>query len=318
MDWSATGVAMVAARAIHFAATAVIVGTLVFRTNIAKAALRSKENVAIPFWTQTLHLLWACLAVGVISGLVWLLLQAVSMSGLPFGEAVSADVLSTVLNETQFGRLMEVRAGLAVALAACLAFDRAALAEWLALAAGLGLAASLAWTGHAGSTLGAMGDVHLAADALHLIAAATWIGGLVSLVLFFAAARNQATAWAPVAGDAAERFSILGMVSVATLSVTGIVNAWILVGSFRGLFTTEYGRVLMLKLGIFAAMLAVAAINRFYLMPRLALPSATGVQSDSLRQLTRNSVIEIALGLTILAIVGMLGMMHPAVHLVST
>ncbi|WFU74965.1 CopD family protein [Bradyrhizobium sp. CB2312] len=176
------------------------------------------------------------------------------------------------MNETQFGRLMEVRAGLAVALAACLAFDRAALAEWLALAAGLGLAASLAWTGHAGSTLGAIGDVHLAADALHLIAAAAWIGGLVSLVLFFAAARNQATAWAPVAGDAAERFSILGMVSVATLFVTGIVNAWILVGSFRGLFTTEYGRVLMLKLGIFAAMLAVAAINRFYLMPRLALP----------------------------------------------
>jgi len=318
MDWSATGALLIAIRAIHFAATAIAAGTLVFRAAIARPVLRADEAAAKSFRTQTLWVVSVGVVVAIVSGAVWLLLQSVSMSGLPFGEAVTADLLSTVLSETQFGQVTLIRLALAV-VAVSLAFGRSMTAERLALAAAAGFAASLAWTGHAASTLGATGYMHLAADALHLLAAAAWIGGLVSLVLLlFAAARNQPAAWAPFARDATERFSSLGMVSVATLIVTGVVNGWILVGSFRGLLATEYGRVLMLKLGIFAAMLAVAAINRFYLMPRLALPSANGVRLDALGQIMRNSVIEIALGLAILAIVGMLGMMHPAIHLVST
>jgi len=81
------------------------------------------------------------------------------------------------------------------------------------------------------------------------------------------------------------------------------------------LLVTEYGRLLMLKLGVFAVMLVFAAVNRFWLTPRLGLAMANGPQLDALRQLTRNSTIEIGLGLAIFAIVGMLGTMHPATHL---
>ena len=70
----------------------------------------------------------------------------------------------------------------------------------------------------------------------------------------------------------------------------------------------------MLKLGVFAIMLVFAAMNRFWLTPRLALSMASGPQLDALRQLTRNSTIEIGLGLAIFAIVGMLGTLHPATH----
>jgi hypothetical protein len=45
------------------------------------------------------------------------------------------------------------------------------------------------------------------------------------------------------------------------------------IGSFRGLVVTGYGQLLMLKLAAFAAMLALAAFNRFALTPRLALAS---------------------------------------------
>ncbi len=316
MDWSGAGAFLVLTRAIHFAATMVTAGTLVFRIAIARPVLRSEEAAAKVFRMQTGRVLWVGVAAAVISGAIWLALEAVSMSGFPFNEAMSAETLSTVLRETQFGQVTEVRAGFAVVLAACLIYDRVAAADWLAVAAALGLAATLAWTGHAGSTLGAAGNLHLAADALHLAAAAAWTGGLVSLILLFAAIRRT-DVWALLALDAARRFSILGIVSVVALVATGAINVWILVGSFQALIVADYGRVLMLKLGVFAVMLAFAAVNRYHLTPRLSISCSEAAQSEALGQLTRNSAIETVLGLAILAIVALLGTMHPAIHVVS-
>ncbi|MET4384857.1 putative copper resistance protein D [Bradyrhizobium sp. F1.4.3] len=309
MDWSAAEAPLVATRAVHFAATAITVGDVVFRTAIAAPALRPEATVPTPFATPTLRVSWIGLAVAVISGGIWLLLQAVSMSGMPL-EALTADVLSTVINETQFGQVTTVRAGLAIWLAACLVYDRVPIVQWLGFAAGLAFVASLAWCGHAGSTVGEAGDLHLAADALHLMVAAAWIGGLASLILFLAAAcRSKAVS---LARDVVGRFSIMGMVSVVTLVATGLINTVILVGSVHALFVTGYGQLLLLKLVLFALMLILALINRFSVTPRLA-PSG----NDALRRLTRNSTIELALGLAILTVVGGLGTMHPAIHLVN-
>ena len=91
---------------------------------------------------------------------------------------------------------------------------------------------------------------------------------------------------------------------------TGVVNGSILVGSFRALLATDYGRLLLFKVALFAAMLAFAAMNRFWLTPRLA----GGRPRDAVRGLIRNCVIENALGLAIFAIVGVLGAIHPASH----
>ncbi len=313
MDWFAAGWLLIAVRAIHFAASAVTTGILVFRTLVAKPALSSEQAAAKGRRAQSLRLAWIALAVTLLSGVIWLLLEAVSMSGLPTGEAMTSQVLSTVLNETQFGIVTEVRSVLAIILATALAYDRFVLADRLAFASALGLTASIAWTGHAASTPGELRNLHLAADALHLVAAASWIGGLVPFVLLLAAARRQAGS--AFARDIAQRFSTLGIVSVATLTVTGVVNSWILVGSFHALLVTEYGQTLVLKLVVFALMLVFAAVNRFFLTPQLAVSS--GNAPDALRKLTRNSVVEIALGFAIFVIVGMLGTLHPAIHLAS-
>jgi putative copper resistance protein D len=320
MDWFGAGIdgPLIVIRAIHFAATAVIAGNLIFRAVVAEPALRSTPLATTVIRPQILLAAWIGLAIAAASGVIWLQLQAASMSGRTFGEAMTSEVLSTVLNETQFGLVSKIRFVLAIILAACLAYDRRAQLRWLALGSALGLVAAIAWTGHAGSTPGEMGNLHLAADALHLFAAASWIGGLVSLALLLSVARrHQAFAWASLAREAAQRFSTLGIVSVGTLLVTGIVNAWILVGSFQALIITEYGQLLMLKLIVFALMLVFAAVNRFWLTPQLAFSSGNEVQLPALRQLTRNSVIEIALGFTIFAIVGALGMLHPAIHFMN-
>jgi len=293
---------MIVTRTLHFAASATIAGALMFRAFVA--------GRAAPIDRQIRDIARIGFAIAVVSGLVWLWLQAVSMSGLGFGETITSGALFTVIDETQFGLVSEIRLMIAIALAVCLAFDRIALLRRLALVAAVCLVASIAWTGHAGSTPFKLGYLHLASDALHLTAASVWVGGLVPLALLLAAWRRQDGT--SMGLDAVRRFSTLGIASVAALILSGGINAWILVGSFRGLIVTDYGQLLMLKLAVFAAMLAFAAFNRLSLTPRLA-----SLSKDALRGLSRNTWIEIVLGFSIFALVGVLGTLHPAAHLVN-
>jgi putative copper resistance protein D len=316
MNWFGAGIdgLSIAIRTVHFVACAVVTGSLIFRTAVAEPVLRPTQFAVIR--SQSLLTASIGLAVATLTGLVWLQLQAVSMSGLPPGEAMTSDVLATALNETQFGLVSKFRFALAIILAACLAFDRVVPLRWLALVAALGLTAAIAWTGHAGATSGPAGNLHLAADVLHLCAASAWTGGLVALALLLAEARRQRNlAGASLAHDVARRFSRLGIVSVAMLVASGAVNTWSLVGSLHALLATEYGELLVLKIVVFVVMLMLAAVNRLVLTPQLLPRSENGI--ESLRQLTRNSVIEIFLGFAIFAIVGVLGTLHPAIHLLN-
>jgi putative copper resistance protein D len=307
---------MIVVRAIHFAATAVTAGALMFRAVVAEPALRSQRDASAIVEWQIRKVASISLALALVSGLAWVLLLTMSLSAEGVGEAVMSGALRDVLNLTQFGLVSQIRLVLAIVLAICLVFQRSALCRRLSLGAAVGLIASIAWTGHAGSTPNKLGYLHLASDALHLAAAAAWIGGLVPLALLLIAGRRyHLLAWAALELELVRRFSLLGIVSVATLIVSGLINAWILVGSFAGLVVTLYGRILMLKLGVFAIMVTLATVNRFRLTPQLALSRGSEAQCDALRSLTRNTVMEIALGILVFAIVGLLGTLHPASHL---
>ncbi len=126
--------------------------------------------------------------------------------------------------------------------------------------------------------------------------------------------RRSSTAWGapsrtPRSWGVTRRFSVLGIISVCVLLVTGIVNACFLVGSFAALFGTPYGRMLIVKLAVFAAMLALAAHNRWHLTPQLAHGDAT-----ARRSLRRSATLEVIGGVAIVAIVGALGTMIPGAH----
>ncbi len=126
MDWLGAAIdgPLVTIRALHFAATAMTAGALIFRAAVAEPALRSSPVATTVVRSQILLTAWIGLAVAAASGVIWFQLQTVSMSGLPFGEAMTSDVLSTVLNETQFGLVSKVRFVVAVILAACLAYEQ--------------------------------------------------------------------------------------------------------------------------------------------------------------------------------------------------
>jgi copper resistance protein D len=310
--------ALVAIRAVHFASTAMTAGVLFFVAAIADPIFQPEtlQGIGSAFRTRSLHIAWIGLALSALSGVAWVALQTAAMSGLPLVEAMSADVLWVVLSKTQFGIVSDVRLALMILLAIALAlpYTRSVtglLAPFLATVSLLGIA----WTGHAAGTVGQAGKIHLAADALHLFAAALWIGGLIPLLLLLGAARehNNET-WAAIAAQATQRFSTLGILSVGALLATGLVNSWILVGSIEGLVRTDYGHLVLAKTAIFGAMVSVATVNRWRLTPQVSEPASS--HARALSHLTRNIIIEIMLGLSAFAVVGALGTLHPAVHLV--
>jgi putative copper resistance protein D len=302
--------ALVALRAIHFAATSVTAGILLFRFVVTSMVTIPDQAAVQLVRVQGLEVAGLAWATTLVSGLIWFALQTAAMSGLDFTEAMTVDVLSTVIRHTQFGWVCSVRLVLAVILAGCLAVDRHPAARALGLISAIGLVAAVAWTGHAAATLGQAGSLHLAADALHLIAAAAWAGGLFALIRLIATLRRR-PARAGFLRGAIRSFSILGIVAVATLLLTGAVNSLLLVGSWRALAVTDYGLLLTLKIGLFVVMVGIAAVNRLWLTPRLSAPEIAG---EALARLRRNSLIELSLAIAIFAIVGWLGTLHPAIH----
>jgi putative copper resistance protein D len=174
------------------------------------------------------------------------------------------------------------------------------------------LAGSIAWAGHAAATEGVDGTIHLTSDALHLVAAGTWLGALWPLaILLGSAGRAGDPVSVSIAHQVTRRFSILGMVSVATILATGVINTYETLGTIAFSLGTDYNRLLLAKIGLFLAMLAIAAVNRQRLTPLL---SDEHGQKQSMRQLQRNSLAEVGLGLLILAIVAVLGRLPPHVH----
>lgn len=309
---------LVYARAVHFAATLMVAGIAFFAVFISEPALRkAPDDMRLPatLRRRLAGVAWVSLGLCVLSGAAWLVLTAASMSGQPLAEVYSQGVLWTVLSQTDFGNDWLARFVMACVVAGLFVpvlGARGTKSLWLKTAAvvfAAALAGSLAWAGHAIGAEGIEGVLHPAADVLHLIAAAAWIGGLVPLALLLSMT-GQAAGGLAVARTATLRFSTLGIASVATLLLSGSINTWYLVGSVPALIETDYGRLLSIKIVLFLGMVAVAAYNRSRLTPRLM----QNVGAAAPRALRRNAAIEALLGALIIGIVAVLGTLPPASH----
>jgi putative copper resistance protein D len=307
---------LVYVRAVHFAATIMAAGAVIFEFAVAAPALAlagvathgAAERLRIR-WTR---IMWASLTVAVLSGAVWLLLLAADIYGAPIEELWSSGGIWTVATQTRFGQVWAARFAAAVLLAGSISMWRvtAERRPWGVLSAifAVGFLIGPAWTGHAGATPGGTGQFPLAADAVHLLAAGAWLGSLPPLAIVLAAGwHEKKPSWAAVIAVAVQRFSLLGLASIGALLASGIVNSWYEIGSLSRLITTAYGQLVLVKLGLLAAIIAIAAVNRLYLTPRLAMIGAV-------RRLQRNSLVETALGVAAIVVVGFLGAMAPASH----
>jgi copper resistance protein D len=310
-------------RAIHFAATIAAAGAVFFAVLIAEPAFSDAEAGApspVVLRGKLSWIAWIGLAVALVSGAAWFVLVAQSMSDIPFADLFSEGVLWIVLLQTGFGRDWLARLVLACLLAAVLAVsfrrhgNKTPVIDALAAVLAGGLVGTLALAGHAVGARGVEGIIHPAADFVHLIAAAAWVGMLLPLALLLAAAAQDKASIA-AAYTATRRFSNFGLVAVGVLLVTGFINALYLAGSLPALVETDYGRLLLIKVALFLVMVAIAAINRQIWTPRLVPDANAPSGRNALNRLCRNAAIEAGLGGVIIVIVSVLGVTPPpALH----
>jgi putative copper resistance protein D len=216
-----------------------------------------------------------------------------------------------------FGRAWTVRALLAFALGALWLVARTGRASHLvagALAAVLAgvFVVGLAWAGHANIEVGQDGMIHHLGDAIHLLAAGAWLGGLAPLVASLRSLENLPDedvldSGARVVG----RFGTLAATCVGLILATGIINARYTLRTPMALLDTVYGHLLLLKLVLFLLMLATAAVNRVRLTPALLQGNDLASRSTAARRLRRNTCAEQALGFGILVLVGAIGISSP-------
>jgi copper resistance protein D len=310
------------ARAFHFAATIAVAGAVLFIAFIGEPALRKAKDatrVTAAVRARLAWIVWIGLVVSLLSGVAWLVLTAEAMSGQPLGSLASQGVLWTVLTQTEFGNDWLLRFVLACVLGGLFvhvlsvkgATSSVLTAVTVILAAAF--VGTLAFAGHAIGGEGIEGILHPFVDVLHLIAAAAWAGALVPLAVLLTMSGHDAAGLA-AARTATLRFSTLGIVSVATLLLTGIVNSWYLVGSVSALTGSDYGRLLLFKLALFAGMVGIAAVNWSRLTPRLVQNADAAGAQRARRLLRTNAVIEATAGAIVIGIVAVLGILPPANH----
>ncbi|MFK4184688.1 copper resistance protein CopC [Streptomyces sparsogenes] len=117
----------------------------------------------------------------------------------------------------------------------------------------VGLAATWAMAEHA--SVGIQSALAMPVDVVHMLAVGVWLGGLGALVATLRAGE-------PIERAAVRRFSRLAFGSVVTLVLTGVYQSWRQVGSWSALTGTDYGRWLLVKIGLVGVLLAIAAVSR--------------------------------------------------------
>jgi copper transport protein len=282
------------ARALDFALILLVVGgaiALAVVLRSAAAELRSR-----------LYRILAGLSFGlVVAAALCIVLQGAVAGGFGLTEAFRWDTVHSVL-QTRFGHAFVWQIGIALVVGAvALMASRSRSLELLPLAA-LALLPTISAAGH-GRTSGPWAFLF---DVIHITAASTWVGGLGFTILALLLA--GADRW-PLASRAVPRFSILAVISVATLIVAGTLRGYQEVRAFHGLWDTTYGQLLLVKIALVLPLLALGAYNNRFAVPRLKKQIASVVEQ---RRFLRAAGAELAIMAVIVGVTAVLVTEPPA------
>jgi copper resistance protein D len=285
---------------LHLSASILLASLFLFEAMIVLPAARKTsagtERLLETFHRLTCRAAWWTLFTALISWFVWSWLLASILTGDSLVENLQSGDCLSILIVTQFGHIWLFRVIVSLVAASILWVvaripgQRSLLQATLAALSIMQLV-SLAWVSHAAATPGAFGAIHLLGDALHLLVAAFWPGGLVPLGAFlFLLLRSSENDTVALAAPVVSRFSGSSLIAVTALVSTGLLNGIFMVGSFQALVTSAYGRILVCKVVLFFAMIGFGAINLFLLKPRIEvnLPTVHFAQKNATRLLLRN------------------------------
>ncbi|MTD13464.1 copper resistance protein CopD [Nakamurella sp. YIM 132087] len=218
-----------------------------------------------------------------LSALVWLVsalaLVPITIAdefGRPFGQAIDADLVLTAIAQLDTVRGFVISAAFVV-LVAVIAWS-VLRPGWAFLLLILAFCALLpqAAGGHASSD--SNHDVAVDTMLYHLVGITVWIGGLIA---FLGLARQKV----PFLTTIARRYSATALVAFVLVGLSGMGNAWVRLTYIQDLWTTPYGRLLIIKTVLLIVLGVIGYAHRQRTLPALA----TGER----RPLVRLAVVEV-------------------------
>ncbi|MGK9173021.1 copper homeostasis membrane protein CopD [Yokenella regensburgei] len=279
-------------RFIHFSALMLSFGVAFYINRLAPAALQSV--MARDF--RTLQRI--CLVLTALSALLMYPLQAGIMGD--GWQDVWQPATWFALAGTRFGGVWLWQIVIAV-----FTLIVAMMRPWLQRNLMLLCAAQLvlmAGVGHAAMLDGLPGLLQRANHAVHLLCASMWFGGLLPVIYCMSLTQRR---WQHESVSALMGFSRYGHLAVAGVLITGVVNT-IFIQGISWPWSTDWGRMLLIKSALALLMVAIALVNRYVLVPRLSRKPSSAQQTLIFMTWT-----EVVLGALVLGAVSLFATWEP-------
>jgi putative copper resistance protein D len=259
---------------------------------------------------------WLALA-GLVLTALGFALQTSAMAGVALTQ-LDEPTVNMVLKSSALGSSVILRAAvlLAILVATFVLSRRRHFGAAIMALGGAVCLATLPWSGHGAAGDATAGRIQLIGDIFHLLAAGAWLGAIVAFLIIVGGPRVPPDLTRlTLAHRALEGFSGTGTILVGVLILTGLLNSFFLVGPDHviSLGNSLYGLLLVAKLGLFAAMIAMAALNRYRLTPALNRVLAEGGEGGAVGKLQASLLIEGSFALFIMGLVAWLGTLAPPI-----
>lgn len=283
-----------------------VIGAAAFRLLVLGFLERSGNPAGVAVVTEAGgRAAWIGLgAAGVLAVTLFLRLYAQLYALHGPADTMTLGRISALLGGTTWGTgwwLQAVGTG-AAALGFAIARRRDRPGWGVAALAALLLAFTPALSGHAAGAR-ELAWLAITADGLHVLGAGGWLGGLLLVVAVGlpVALRPPDRQIAPGAAAAAliHAFSPTALFFAGVVVATGVVSAWLHVGAVSALWTSAYGRTLLLKLGVLSLVFGTGAYNWLRVKPALGDTAAAG-------RLRRSALLELAIAALVLAVTAVL------------
>ncbi|WP_026930877.1 FixH family protein [Glycomyces tenuis] len=286
--------AVQAVNVLYYLGLLVCCGLVFFRIAIARELSPSRPPRPLLLASGSLAVLAAALAVP---------LGALELAAQPLGRVVDVDAWSALVRTEAVAALALTAAGLCLALW-CVTRGRGPGAAPVALAGCALAVCGPLLVGHSMS----FGPrwLMVASDAVHVGTGAIWAGGLAGLAITLGRLRRGGRA--EDAAVVVSRFSTWAGASVAVLGVSGLGMALMIHREWDGLFGSDHGRALLIKLGLVAVALGLAGWNRFRLVPLVRGAEDARAGLTRLRRVVR---VEAAVVAAVIALTGVLVNLTP-------
>jgi copper transport protein len=223
------------------------------------------------------RLVWAGWVAAVVAALAELLVQGPYVAGAGFGDVTKWSLLDATLHTT-YGTAHSDRLLLLAAIAVALDMQlrelrRSRIAELVTGALAIGVAVTYGASGHAQAQ--SPHWLAIASDSAHLAAMAVWLGGLVYLLVAVLPRRepDELRRVLPV-------FSRVALCAIGVLAVSGTYQAWLGIGTVDAITTTRYGQYVLIKVALFAGLLALGNLSRVAVQRHYVRPVAYAMTDD--------------------------------------